>query len=144
MDQGFGKYQIDISSCGNYNIADFRFISVLLFAKFLWRRSFKNPHDELYEGHVCGLCCFVWAERGPVPSWLPTHPLPFSTCTECQTHNQQSGLSQWLWWAPAPLAPNTGSHSLFRLVRPNSDEKSDRQKQAAPTVGQSWHFGPQQ
>lgn len=84
----------------------------------------------------------MWAEQGPIPSWLPTHPLPFSTCAECQTHSVEGAgrtESTPLMSSSTP-GPHTGSYSLLQHVTPASSKRSDRQSKAGPRLGQSWHL----
>lgn len=75
---------------------------------------------------VRGLCCFVWAERRPVPSWLATHPLPFSTCRVARPTTLREPAvrpeSTTLMSSSTP-APHTGSHSLFSACWPCQRQK---------------------
>lgn len=91
---------------------------------------------------VVGCAFFCVGRTGPTPSWLPTHPLPFSTCAECQTRSVEGvGRTESTpLMSSSPPGPHTGSYSLLQRSGPASSKRSDRQSKAGPALGQSWHL----
>ena len=84
----------------------------------------------------------VWAERGPTPSWLPTHPLPFSTCAECQTHSVEAEgrtESTPLMSSSPPLVPTLAPilcYSTLGQPAARGVTGEGRRGEAGPTLGQ--------
>lgn len=73
----------------------------------------------------------------PTPSWLPTHPLPFSTCAECQTHSVEGAgrTESTPMMSSSPPGPHTGSYSLSRVHRARRQQEEWQAKQGRACTG---------
>ncbi|KAG8003863.1 Ras-related protein Rab-28, partial [Nibea albiflora] len=60
---------------------------------------------------------------------------------QCQTHSVEGvGRTESTpLMSSSPPGPHTGSYSLLQHTGPASSKRSDRQEEAGPTLGQSWH-----